>query len=312
MLRKTNGARGGFTLVELLVVVAIIAILSGMVIGLMSGATDKAAATVSMATQKQLMNQLNSYMALHNQALPDQFDSLIRADYASQAGTYSPVGVGTSTNIWIADDLTRFIGQPYTNNAANVLPQNVNRGVHLAAYSGATRVLTVVRLTAANVSDLNALGIAKAYDANNADMFHGQLGYTARALAADQPVCIVDPQSAAGQALYKDLGIDLSDSTAYPKDAAGELTAAGRAAAFAKQLFFVLALGPNSTMIGDQNAGVQEAPACGVVSYGFYNRYMVVIKKEMGPYSQTSALAGVLDAMGRGASAAREAVASIR
>lgn len=309
MLRRTNAARQGFTLVELLVVIALIAIVSGMVIGLMSGTTEKATATVSMATQKQLMNQINSYMALHNQTLPDKFDSMIRADYAAQGGTYMTVG-----SLQIADDLTKFISQYYTNSAAIVMPQNVNRGLHLSSYTGATRVLTVAQLTAAFVSDLNALGVTTLYDINHADRFHGNLGYTARVLATNsQPVCVIDPQSIAGQTLYRDLGVDLSDNAAYPKDAStGELTAAGRSAAFARQVFLVLALGPNSTMIGDQSAGVQEAPTCGAVSYGFYNHYMVVIKKEMGPYSQTSAVAGVLDSMGRGASAAREAVNSVR
>lgn len=307
---RNESGRQGFTLVELLVVVAVLAIISGMVVSLMSGATDKAATTVSMATQKQLVNQINSYLALHNQTWPDNFDSLIRADYVAQGGTYAPVGA--TTNIYIASDLTRFISQAYTNSAATVMPQNVNRGVHLDAYTGTKRVLTVTQLSASDVSDLNALGITKVYDGNHADMFHGVRSYTLRTISTNQPVVVVDPQSVYGQALYKDLGIDLSDNSAYPKDANGELTDTGRGAAFAKQTFWVLALGPNSTMIGDQNAGIQEAPACAAVSYGFYNGYLVVIKKHMNPYSQTSALASVLDSLGRGASASREAVNSVR
>lgn len=303
--RKQNGA-SGFTLVELLVVVAIIAIISGMVVGLMSGTTDKAAASVSMAIQKQLMNQINSYMALHNQTMPDKFDSLIRSDYVAQAGTYSTVG-----SLAIADNLALFMA-PACPATANTMPQNVNRGLHTDSYLGSNRVLTVCRMASGDVSALNGLGLYTVYDHATNDLFHGGLGYTARAITTNQPICIVDPQSNAGQSLYKDLGIDLSDSTAYPKDANGELTATGRQAAFTKQVFYVVALGPNCNMIGDQNAGLQEAPSCGVVSYGFYKHFMVVIKKAMGPYSQTAALAGILDAKGHGASAAREVVNSIR
>lgn len=302
-----QAAQRGFTLVELLVVVALIAILAGTVVALMGGATDKSAAMVSMATQKQLMNDFGAYSALHNQTLPDNFDSLVRNDSATQAPTYTNVGT-----IPIADDLTKVIAQPVTPTSST-LPQNVNRGVPLEAYIGDNRVLTATKLSASDVTTLSSLGITAVYDTNTADAFHGNLGYTKRALAADQPICIVDPQSVAGQVLYKDLGTDLSDDTKYAKDGTTkELTAAGRQAALTMQVYWVVALGPNSSMIGDQLAGVQEAPVSSVVSAGFYNRFMVVIKKNMGPTNQVPALAGVLDPRGRGPTAARAAVNSMR
>ena len=50
-----------FTLVELLVVVSVIAIISGMVLTMMSRSTAKSAKIASVATQKELTNAVANY-----------------------------------------------------------------------------------------------------------------------------------------------------------------------------------------------------------------------------------------------------------
>ncbi|MBN8524691.1 MAG: type II secretion system protein [Planctomycetes bacterium] len=316
--------RHAFTLVELLVVVSILAIISAMVVGLYSSATDKAAATVSMATQKQLLNQMNSFMQLHDSALPDGFDSLLQASYAgtyTTLGTYTMAGEGTM-NLNVGTTLTQFIAQPVAPTASTDA-KNVNRGVDLDMYSGANRVLTVKQITSDDYRLLSGLGLTTLYDTNAANLSYGEPVSTARTIAVGGGICMVDPQGVAGQKLYKDFGVDLSDTATYPikgSDDAGtawddtyELTDAGRLAALKKQMFFVLAVGLNSKAIGDRLAGLQEAPASSVVSQGYYNRFSLVLKKGgMSAGDRNAAIAGVLDPKGRGTSAARQAVNAIR
>ena len=323
MKRRTR--QTGFTLVELLVVIAIIGIISGMAVLLVSGATDKAAATTSMAIQKQLTSQVNAYMQLHSGLLPDYFDSMIRADYATAGGTYTTLGSGSSS-IPIASDPSLFMGCPPSSDANGTA--NINRGVDPAAFSGQNRTLTVKQVTTNDVTCLNQLGITVLCDYRTNMLSYGRLDVTNRTLAYGGAICIVDPQSVAGQQLYNDFGVDLSDTTKYPRngsstgtlawDDSNELTAAGRLAALQRQIFLVAALGTSSRMIGDRQVGLQEAPASSVVSGGYYNRFALVIKfaglSAVGSANsdRSASFVGVLDPKGRGASAARQAVSAIQ
>ncbi|HBP18486.1 MAG TPA: hypothetical protein DEA08_11975 [Planctomycetes bacterium] len=316
--------RRRFTLVELLIVIALIAVVSGMVVGLFGSAVDKSAATASMATQKQLVNQFNSYQQLHGNTLPDDFDSLMAETVTGTydtVGTYSVIGEGTF-DINVAADPTLFFRQ-LVPPSATTNEQYINRGVHLDGYTGANRTLTVKQLSDDDVRVLANLGITTLYDLRERDLFYGEPSTTARAIASGGPIAIVDPQTVAGQRLYHDFGIDLSNQTDFPRkgtDDAGtpwddseELTDAARVLAFQQGFFYVLGVGVNSEIVGDQLAGVQEPPTSAVVSQGFYNYFSLVIKKGAASRGDRNpGIAGVLDPRGRGASAARQAVNAIQ
>lgn len=324
---KNHSRKRGFTLVELLVVVTIIAIISGMAIVLVGGATDKAASTVSIATQKQLSDQINSYLQLHNGLMPDRFDTLIRADWPTTGATFTTL----ATNISVASDqanVATLMG--ITTPVTTTTLANVNRGIDPDCFSGANRTLTVKQMTGGlttsatlfDVNNLVQIGITSLYDYNTGTLSNGRLGTTVRPTTLSvgyvppasppTPVCIIDPQSVAGQQLYTDFGVDLSNTTTYPRDASGELTAAGRLAALQAQQFYVFGLGTTVTMIGDRQLGLQEAPTSSVVTQGFYNRYLVVIKVGPGGNDRSVNFVGVLDPKGRGSSAARAANNAIR
>lgn len=318
---KNFPARDGMTLVELLVVVTILAIIAGMAVMLVGGATDKAAATVSVATQKQLTDQINSYVQLHNGLLPDRYDSLVHDGYT---GTFT---VLTST-ISVAADPLPFMGMTSPSPGASG-PQNIQRGVDPAAFSGQYRTLTVKQATASSgavlsgdVDLLKQAGVTTLYNYSTGDL---SLGRDTKAvvvtIAAGTPICIVDPQSVAGQQLYGDFGVDLSNATDYPRngtstgayawDDSMELNAAGRTNALSKQIFYVLGVGVNATIIGDRQLGLQEAPTSSVVTGGYYNKYLLVVT--YGSYTNRStSFVGVLDPKGRGPTTARQALNAIQ
>lgn len=323
----TRSTRRGFTLVELLIVVALIAIVSGMVVGLFGSAVEKSGATVSMATQKQLVNQVNAYMQLHNQTFPDRYDSLIRTDHSASGVTYASLATGLS----VASDPAVAMGQPgpVIAGATGTDAKTQNRGVHPDMFTGATRSVTVMQLTVDDIRTLNNLGITTLCDHNGANFSYGELQTTDRLLDAASglgvgtPICIVDPQGLEGQRLYKDFGVDLSDATAYPKqtsddtstawDDTGELTTAARLSALQKQRFFVLGVGIKSKLVGDGLAGVQEVPVSPVVPLGYYKYFSLAIKRgALGGNDRTGGLAGVIDPRGRGVTAARQVVNSIQ
>jgi len=312
-----SGGRSGFTLVELLIVVAILALVSGAAIALYNGVFTDSAENVSIAMQQELMNTMSSYLAAHNNRLPDGFDSLLR-DIVTKpyTGTYTAI----STTLEVADDPKDIFYVGYDVNPADNVADNTanSKGLDPAAYLGYFRSLTVGRLTDSDIATLKDLGITYVYDiVTTSDFFHGNVSYVKRALKTGDPVCLIDPRTARnGISIYKDFGVDLSDTATYTRAAAdvnagdysivkNDLDDAGRAAALKKQRFFVFGLGPNMTMIGDRKGGLQEAPTCAIVKDGCYNRYFLVIKMPGGPNDMNPAVAGILDSKGKTVRGAR-------
>lgn len=307
----------GFTLAEMLIVVAVIALVSGVGIMLYSGVLTDQNESVSIATQQQLMNQINTYMTTHGGRLPDGLDSLLRDQVAAPyAGSFTTAG-----SLQVADDPKDAVYAGYDvdplDNAADSGAGSL--GVDVAVHLGAFRGVTVAQLTASDLATLRSLGITTTYDiVTTRDFFHGNATYVKRELAEGDLVCIIDPKTTRnGISIYQDFGVDLSDTDVYTRETAndtsdadypiysGDLDASGRAAAFQKQRFLVFGIGPNCKLIGDRKGGSQEAPTCPIVTDGTYNRYFLVIKMPGGPNDMNPAVAGILDAKGKSVRGAR-------
>lgn len=91
---KLQAKQGGFTLLELLVVVAILAIIAGAVITNMDGQEEGAAQSTAVHTMATLENSMNIYNVSERRLLPAGLDSLIcstgvQADYTATVAQIS-------------------------------------------------------------------------------------------------------------------------------------------------------------------------------------------------------------------------------
>jgi prepilin-type N-terminal cleavage/methylation domain-containing protein len=92
-LKKLQGKQGGFTLLELLVVVAIIAAIAGTSTILLRDTDRQAAAAAHVAMMDELTKGIHTFKKLNAEAFPDNFDSLqtVATAATAPAGTLAAV-----------------------------------------------------------------------------------------------------------------------------------------------------------------------------------------------------------------------------
>lgn len=92
-LKKLQGKQGGFTLLELLVVVAIIAAIAGTSTILLRDTDRQAAAAAHVAMMDELTKGIHTFKKLNAEAFPDSFDSLqtVATAATAPAGTLAAV-----------------------------------------------------------------------------------------------------------------------------------------------------------------------------------------------------------------------------
>ena len=306
--KRPASSRAGFTLVELLVVVAILAIISTLALNLLGSSQQEAAETANIANLRRLQSNITSYRAMHNNTMPDKFDSLIRNDASTSIAADQTIAIGFSNQefIYSTNSLVQlFYCGTDTNDDWKADTGKYFKGLSDHNTTGFGNSLALARLTQSDVDSLKAVGITTVYDLSpDADAFHGTPTYVERPLVAGGYVAIVNPKAARnGKSVYKDFGVDISNPTNYPTTtgtATGDLNDTGIANALKAKRFFVFGIGPNTTWIGDQKCGLQEAPECAILPDGYYNRYFLVVAMQAGPNDTTPLYpAGVLDSTGK-------------
>jgi prepilin-type N-terminal cleavage/methylation domain-containing protein len=313
-MKTLRTRKSGFTLVEMLVVVTLIAIVATIAIALLGGASKDASETVNGAVMKQLTSNIGSYMQLHSGAMPDKFDSLINSlAVGTEVGGFSTLtttlSTGGSVSVATTPGAVLTIGyDPEPDGVVNDTTATY-KGLDTAGWSGGFRSLTVSKLTTNDVDRLAKLGITTVYDmvGSTKDLFNGEFPYTttSRALKVGDPVVVLDPQTQRnGKSIYDEFGFhDIFNTTNYPTTGGtttGDLTDQGRANALVSARYVVFGLGRYCTMVGDRKAGLQECPKSPIMRAGYYNRYLVVVKIVTGAtQTDTDAdFAGILDPMG--------------
>jgi len=302
-MKTFHPTQKGFTLVEMLVVVTLIAIVATIAIALLGGASKDAAESVNDSNIKHLASCMGAYQQLHDGSLPDKLDSLMDSTKVASGGSYTTL----TTGVYVADSPAAFlyIGKDTDRDGTIDSASYTSKGLDSAAWQTVFRSLAVTQLTTNDVSNLAAIGITTVYDtspASDGNLFHGADNYVARGLKYGDPVLTVDPQTGRnGKSLYYDLGFhDITNTTNYPTSGT-DLTSTARGAAMAAARYLVFGIGSNSTIVGDRKAGLQEAPKCSVVTAGKYNRYLLVVKIGGGPNDMSTDFAGILDSMGNDA-----------
>jgi prepilin-type N-terminal cleavage/methylation domain-containing protein len=155
---KLQAKQAGFTLLELLVVVAILAIIAGAVISSLDGQEELAAQKTTVHTMAALENGLKVYNVTQKRLIPANLDSLLTTTATPDASN------GTFTHANVAAGTTDILGAPNNSNVARVgggltadLANNmsvVSIASGAAGYSLLTDAgLTSLRYAYANVAD---------------------------------------------------------------------------------------------------------------------------------------------------------------
>lgn len=331
-MRKMH--RSGFTLIEMLIVVAIIAIVGTLAVQKFSGVKEEAQAKVNFANLKRVHAAIDAYSvanALDNARTSTIFnylDALVMQD----APDGTPGGTGNLKDV--ADNLL-----VYTN--AENRAENTGLSAALASdalanpYAEKMAVLGTYYLSEADAAALTDFGlkyVLRGYPERTsvARQAEGEDGAWIQGSAKNPDTCscwavtnrsgravaVVNPGASAGDVpvgvdIYRSLGEDVLYSGRGKLLVKG-VTMADNEAAFKALLdgegvLVAFGLGEKAALIGSEKAGLDSAPVSPVMKKDEYRRYIVLLRlRHIGGTSKVS-FAGVMDPTGKTLSMLREA-----
>ena len=108
--RKSLAVRSGFTLLELVVVMAILAALAGILVPLLPGLVGKASMSSAATNLTEINKAVQLYASQNNDQYPDQLDSIVDdtgaiAGYVPNGGATLSGGTGTVPALLVKDTL---------------------------------------------------------------------------------------------------------------------------------------------------------------------------------------------------------------
>ena len=316
---KSNFKNAGFTLVELLMVVALIAIVSTLAVNKIGGVRESSSRKVSLANQKAVERAVEAYLSEEGRL--NRLDSLI---YAGDGG--APVFGGAAGAFDFDAESTvdghdgLYLG-PY-DATADVRAKN-NEGL-----SDALRgVLCLYALSPAQAAALRAkLGLdyvmahtayadAGAYEypaahyPKNRQYGDGTVPNASDGLSPNDSACVatavtnlmrvaaVNPLNDLGRTIYQSCGQELLNTKSWGESYdKGEVTAEVAATGGPLVAF---GLGDSASIVGKSSAGIENAPFAPFMPKANYSRYILLFRLRTigaGSVSQTiPEFAGVLD-----------------
>ena len=329
-----KSTRSGFTLVELLMVIAIIAIISTLAIQKLSGIKEGAKEKINIANVTRIVNGLETHVAANTGKVKfDKLDALVL--HGTAKGTEGSTSALSST-----DGLMVYDGIESNRGLA---PELVGANQNAYAAAGASAgILGIYYLQGSEVTaltrDLGMQYVMRGYPAtltgspysfcgddgtyvNGSTNSADTCAAVATALTNQLAVAVVNPgatldRSPVGPYIYKSCGmnVDYSGKTykvmvngadcTSNEDAFKKLQSAGEDGG----ILLAFGLGENCALVGSNKAGFDAAPVSPVMNADEYRRYIVLIRMvydSTGKNAVRAEFAGVMDPRGRTASMLR-------
>ena len=322
-----------FTLIELLMVVAIIAIISTLAVTKVGGLREGAARKVSLANQKAVERAVAAFLADGGRL--NRLDSLLYSGDGGAPIFGSTPGDFDFNTVCTADNRNGFYLGPSADADATVRSQ-FNEGMT----PGLKNVLCLYTLSQAQATSLNTrLGLkyvmaATAYADSAATAFpsihypkdraygDGTVPNASDGLDPNDSFCIatlvtnsmtvaaINPMTDLGRTIYQACGQELMNTKNWGESYTESEVRAEVAASGGPLLAF--GLGDSASIIGKNDAGLESAPYATFAQKKFYSRYVLLIRmKTIGSGSSSVLLpefAGVIDCCGSSIRAAQHIV----
>ena len=320
-----------FTLIELLMVIALIAIVSTLAVSKLGGVREVSARKVSLANQKAVERAVEAYLV--NGGRLNRLDSLL---YAGDGG--APLTGGTEGDF----DFTA-VSTAESRNGLYLGPSD-DESARIEQNSGITsdlqKILCLYTLNRAQAEALNTrLGLrhvmaATAYaDAAqtafpgmhyNKDRAYGDgtVPNASDGLDPNASFCVatlvtnsmrfvaINPMTDLGRTVYQACGQELMNTKSWGETYTESEVRAEVAAKGGPLLAF--GLGDSASIIGKSDAGIEDAPYATFVQKRYYSRYILLFRlKTIGAGSVSQVIpefAGVIDCEGNTVRAAQHVI----
>lgn len=316
----STSRQSGFTLVELVLVIAIIAMISVLAIGKYAGVRDASKAKLNLANFSRIGASVDTFVALNDGAL-DRLDSLLY--YQTSTGGTNDSNLSSSIPARLTDPA----------NATNGVVLNPALCTDTSGYGiSSGGLLCPYFLSAADVAALrNHLGLKYAmYGTDGGHFLEGDDGAwaqgslsdparassVAKALTNGLCVACVNPGAFSGTTptggnVYQACGQDVRYTSrgVILVDGVRQANAQGAFATLdaGPGILLAFGLGESASIVGNNKAGLDHAPICPLVSDPLeYNYYLVLIRLRTNESGvRIAEYAGLIDSMGNTVSMAR-------
>lgn len=303
--------RSGFTLVELLMVIAIIALISTLAVNRFGGISDRASRKVSVANQQAIGRAVDTFLALNDGKL-NRLDALV------DAGTSLS---GSEGYTFTTDNLYK--------GPHDATPEQREKNDGLDA--SLLGVLCTYRINRGEAAALQRLGLsyvmqhnthATGYPAQHYTNDDGSIPQALDGLDPELSACVaravtngmvfaaVNPKTDLGRTIFQACGQGLLNNKNWGQSY-DEATVLAEVKATGGPLL-ALGLGSSSSIIGASQGGLESAPYSEVIPSKYYRQFILLFRLRQagsGSVSTVSAeFAGVLDPQGNSIRAARHAL----
>lgn len=318
---KRSRAQAGFSLIELLVVITLIAIVASLAVLRLSDVGTKSADTLNMANLARLGPAMETFMVSNSDGL-NRLDLVVMG---RKGGTQGEVSESID-ELMIFDNYGKNVGlSPY------LYQTSAESGVQGFTMTGPP-LLTQYYLEQEDVDALRELGLTYLMRYNDVGHFGAGDDQEWATGASDDPdtccslstviepglaVPFVNPQAVtgsgssltpAGALVYQACGQDVRFAFDPPRYLP-KINGNSYEGATSKELLDVLkndggmllafGIGQYSSMIGNANGGLDSAPICPAVKSDIYRRYFLLLRLSKEGGVVRASFAGIMDPAGR-------------